>query len=121
MSSPLRITRPPVRVYPGRPMITLDRVDFPEPLGPIRAWIWPCSTVRSMPRRISRSPTAACTSWISKVAGAVAPFVWLICSHLDQDIIVRHGHGEHVNGLDRRQDDGLSGLQVEGRPVLRAL
>src|SRR4051812_42185398 len=37
-------------------MIALASVDLPEPFGPMRAWIWPSSIVRSTPLRISFSP-----------------------------------------------------------------
>ena len=37
------------------PSSTLARVDLPDPLGPIRAWTWPDSTVRSTPGRIGRT------------------------------------------------------------------
>src|SRR5436190_11675634 len=102
-------------------MISFESVDFPEPFGPISAWIWPCSTVRSIPRRISRPSIAACRSRTSRVAGAVVAFVPLISSHLDQDIVVGYGHGEHVDRLDRRQHDRTPGREVERRSVLRAL
>ena len=48
---------PLVTVYFGWPAIEYARVDLPEPLGPMIAWVSPCRTVRSTPRRISsRSP-----------------------------------------------------------------
>src|SRR5215208_4126298 len=37
-------------------MIALASVDLPDPFGPMRAWIWPSSIVRSTPLRISFSP-----------------------------------------------------------------
>src|SRR3972149_5629966 len=40
-------------------MRTLPRVDLPDPLGPMRAWTSPRSTVRWTPRRISTSPAEA--------------------------------------------------------------
>src|SRR5687768_17358781 len=49
-------------------MIALDRVDLPEPLGPIRAWISPERTVRSTPLRISLSPADTCRLRISRSA-----------------------------------------------------
>src|SRR5512133_2778986 len=52
-------------------MITLARVDLPEPLGPIRARISPLSTVRSRPLRIFFSPAETCRFRISSSA------IWL--------------------------------------------
>src|SRR5215207_5583332 len=49
-------------------MIVFARVDLPEPLGPIRAWTWPRSTVRSTPRRIFLPSTVTCRFWISRSA-----------------------------------------------------
>ena len=72
MSSPLNTTSPPVTVYPGRPMITFDRVDLPEPFGPIRACVSPCFTIRSIPLRISLPSTSA---WRSTISSVAAPFV----------------------------------------------
>ena len=45
------------------PVIILMVVDFPAPLGPIKASRWPCSTCRSMPR-------TACTSRYSGLTSA---------------------------------------------------
>ena len=56
MSSPLKKIWPSVTSSPGWPMTALASVDFPEPLGPISAWISPLPTARSTPRRISFSP-----------------------------------------------------------------
>src|SRR6478735_1715858 len=120
MSSPLKTTLPSRIRYPGRPMITLESVDLPDPLGPISAWISPCCTVRSIPRRISRSPTAARKPSTCSVAGARTSF-WLIWSHLDQDVVVVHGHGEHIHRLDGWERSSLAGVEVEGGPVLRTL
>ena len=58
-STPSRVTDPSVTSYPGRPIRTWDRVDLPEPLGPITAWTSPGRTSRSIPWRISVSPTRA--------------------------------------------------------------
>ncbi len=41
MSSPWRRIRPLVTSYPGSASSVLARVDFPEPLGPIKAWSSP--------------------------------------------------------------------------------
>src|SRR6476620_2733082 len=101
-------------------MITLESVDFPDPLGPISAWIWPCCTVRSIPRRISRSPTAARKPLTSSVARASVS-VWVIWSHLDQDVVVGHGHGKDIHRRDRRKRAGGAGVEVEGGSVFRTL
>ena len=37
------------------PARTAERVDLPEPLGPMMAWVSPSRIVRSMPRSISLS------------------------------------------------------------------
>src|SRR4051812_40237973 len=47
-------------------MITLASVDLPEPFGPISAWIWPFSMVRSSPLRISFSPARTWRLLISR-------------------------------------------------------
>src|SRR5687767_10964573 len=49
-------------------MITLARVDLPEPFGPMRAWISPERTWRSTPLRICLSPAATCRFRISRSA-----------------------------------------------------
>src|SRR4029079_11466988 len=98
-------------------MITLDRVDLPEPFGPIRAWVSPCFTTRSIPLRISLPSTFACRSMISSDA---APFVSVIC-HLDQDVVAFGLDGEHVHRQRRRQRGGPPRVQVERGTVLRAL
>ena len=61
MSSPWKRMRPCVTSYSGLASRALARVDLPEPLGPMRAWISPAWTDRSMPRRISGT-AAACPS-----------------------------------------------------------
>src|SRR4029079_5672114 len=99
-------------------MITLDRVDLPEPFGPIRAWVSPCFTTRSIPLRISLPSTFACRSMISSVA---APFVSVVIWHLDQDVVAFGLGGEHVDRQRRRQRDGTPRVQVERGTVLRAL
>src|SRR5919199_1241541 len=53
------MTSPPVTSYAGLPAMTCASVLLPEPLGPMTACTSPASTVRSTPRRISRSPTEA--------------------------------------------------------------
>src|SRR5687767_6238924 len=49
-------------------MITLARVDLPEPFGPMRAWISPERTWRSTPLRICLSPAVTCRFLISRSA-----------------------------------------------------
>src|SRR5215213_6147015 len=49
-------------------MMVFASVDLPEPLGPIRAWTWPRSTLRSTPRRISLPSTVTCRFWIWRSA-----------------------------------------------------
>ncbi len=70
--SPSSSTEPLVTVYFGWPASEYARVDLPEPFGPMIAWVSPCFTVRSTPRRISRGPPSAstetCRSRISSVA-----------------------------------------------------
>src|SRR3954454_2198121 len=68
MSSPLKLIVPSVTSSAGCPMITLARVDLPEPFGPISAWTLPFSTSRSSPRRISLSSTLTCRLRISSSA-----------------------------------------------------
>src|SRR5450759_28650 len=58
-------------------MIALASVDFPEPLGPIRAWISPWPTVRSSPRRISFSPAL---TWRFRISSS-AMFNFLVLSY----------------------------------------
>src|SRR6187551_634087 len=76
MSSPLKLIVPSVTSSAGGPMITLARVDLPEPLGPISAWTLPFSTSRSRPRRISLSSTLTCRLRISSSAN-FTPFLGL--------------------------------------------
>src|SRR5579862_8553563 len=52
-------------------MMTLASVLLPDPLGPIRAWVSPCLTVKLTPRKISLPSMAACRSRITSSAGAV--------------------------------------------------
>ena len=67
MSWPSSMTDPPVTSYPGLPIKTCDRVDFPDPFGPIMAWTSPDETVRLIPFRISVPPALAVSSEISSV------------------------------------------------------
>ena len=56
---PLKITSPSVTSYLGLPTRTLERVDLPEPLGPMSTCTSPSRMVRSMPRSISLPSTEA--------------------------------------------------------------
>src|SRR3954463_8472449 len=49
-------------------MIAFARVDLPDPLGPISAWILPFDTSRSSPLRISLSSALTCRFVISRSA-----------------------------------------------------
>src|SRR5215210_8121064 len=49
-------------------MITLARVDLPDPFGPISAWNSPERTCRSTPRRMGLSPALTCRLRISRSA-----------------------------------------------------
>src|SRR3954453_5816340 len=68
MSSPLKAIEPSVTSYSGWPMIVEASVDFPEPLGPMSACSSPLLTLRSTPRRISRSSTRTWRLRISRSA-----------------------------------------------------
>ncbi len=71
-SSPSSVIEPLVTVYLGCPAIVYARVDLPDPLGPMIAWVSPVRIVRVMPLRISVSPasvsTVTCRSRISRTA-----------------------------------------------------
>src|SRR5215212_8012371 len=134
MSSPLNRTWPAVIVYPGRPIRTFASVDLPEPFGPIIACVSPWRTTRSIPLRIGLSSTDASRPRISSVAGAVAtsarvpPFVCIVSLmaasslwHLDHHVVALDLHRERLDGLRRGERAGATGVQVERRPVLRAL
>ena len=60
-SWPSRVTLPEVIRYFGCPAIEYAKVDLPEPLGPMIAWISPLLTVRSTPLRISFGPASVST------------------------------------------------------------
>src|SRR5688572_18449776 len=92
-------------------MITWDRVDLPEPLGPMMAWTSPERTVRSMPFRISLPATPARRPSILSSA--------IVHHHLDlavddPDLVDRH----RLGGREGRR---LAGLEGEGAAVLPAL
>jgi hypothetical protein len=68
------VIEPEVTVYFGCPAIAYDRVDLPEPLGPMIAWVSPEEMVRFTPLRIlmgspdsSGLATSTCRSLISRV------------------------------------------------------
>src|SRR5215212_9393674 len=66
MSSPPKWIVPSVTSRLGWPITTLARVDLPDPLGPMSAWISPSRTDRSTPLRICLSPTRAWRFRISR-------------------------------------------------------
>ncbi len=72
MSSPLKRSDPPVTTYSGLPISVDASVDFPDPLGPIRACTSPAPTVRVTPRRMSpvSRPTegSAGAAWRSSIS-----------------------------------------------------
>src|SRR5665213_4357516 len=51
-------------------MMTLARVDFPAPLGPMRAWTSPALTTRSTPRKMA-APSASTWRFLSSSRGVV--------------------------------------------------
>src|SRR5690606_5613729 len=128
-SSPSRVTLPDVTSYLGCPAIAYARVDFPEPFGPMIAWVSPAFTVRSTPRRISfvpsePTPTETWRSRISSVAiMLVVPSSWVLVAGGERHV--------HVAGLDLglvggdrlrgRRVGGLAAAQVEAGPVQPAL
>jgi len=66
-SFPSYSTWPLVTSKVSRPASTCDSVLLPEPLGPMMACTSPGRTTRSMPLRISFSPTRACSPRISSI------------------------------------------------------
>src|SRR3978361_1519616 len=83
-------------------MIALARVDLPDPLGPISAWISPLLTVRSKPLRICFSPACTCRLRISRSA-AMSVFFWGAGSGR------RDRAGGHDGGCGRRKRDAAGG------------
>jgi len=59
--APSKRTLPLVIEYFGCPAIEYANVDFPEPFGPIIAWVSPDLTTRSTPLRICLSPESVTT------------------------------------------------------------
>src|SRR5215204_6290177 len=92
-------------------MITWDRVDLPEPFGPMMACTSPERTVRSMPLRISLPATPARRAVISSSA--------IVDHHLD--LTVDDPGLVHRHRLGGRERFGLAGLQGERAAVLPAL
>src|SRR2546430_134708 len=68
--------------------------------------------------RIFLPSTLACRSRISSVAVSTAVSATI---HLDQDLVVLHLHLVDVHRRRGRQASRPAGLEVERRPVLRAL
>jgi hypothetical protein len=58
-STPSKKIWPSVISYAGWPINAYARVDFPEPFGPMIAWIWFVSTARSTPLTISVPSSSA--------------------------------------------------------------
>src|SRR3982751_1029682 len=90
-------------------MTALARVDLPEPLGPISAWISPERTVRSTPLRICLSPALTWRLRISSSAMCLGSGEWV----------------GHDDGLCRREGDelgerralqGLDDAELDARP-----
>ena len=66
-SLPLNTAVPPVTSYNGLPTSTALSVDFPEPFGPMMAWVSPSLMVRLIPFNISLLPILACKSLTSNI------------------------------------------------------
>src|SRR5205823_14606032 len=77
---PLKSTSPLSMEYPGWPIRAYERVDLPDPFGPITACTSPLLMARVTPLRISLPSTLARRSRISKSAKLLAPFLHLICA-----------------------------------------
>src|SRR6185437_5092727 len=75
------------------------------------AWVSPCFTVRSTPRRISLLSTATCRSRISSVA------MGQLLLHGDEHVVAVDLHGVDGHGLGGRQAGRTAGAQVETRAV----
>src|SRR5699024_5820726 len=115
---------PPVMVYFGWPATAYARVDLPDPLGPMMAWVSPELMVRSTPRRISFSPvsvsTVTCRSRISRVVIWLSPREGSV-GQGDEHVLALDLHGVYGNGLGGRQAGGLAGVHIEARAVQPAL
>src|SRR6266568_5247029 len=75
---PLKSTSPLSMEYPGWPIRAYERVDLPEPFGPITACTSPLLMERVTPLRIGLPSTLACRSRISKSANLVIALLHLI-------------------------------------------
>src|SRR6476469_7678490 len=118
MSWPLKWIVPSVTSRLGCPMITLARVDLPEPLGPMSACTSPLLTERSRPLRICFSPAWTWRLRISRSAmcGFVRPWC-LVGSGGD----VRRGRsagalGEGHELGERRVGQGVHDAAVHAQP-----
>ena len=67
-SRPSYVTEPAVTSNAGFPARTCASVLFPEPFGPMIAWISPFFRERSTPLRISFSPAEAFSPFMSSIA-----------------------------------------------------
>ena len=74
MSSPRNRIVPSVTTYSGLPRSTEARVDLPDPLGPMRAWISPFSTTRSTPCRMGVPSTVVTWRFSTSNSGVVTAF-----------------------------------------------
>ena len=70
-SLPLNTAVPPVTSYNGLPTSTALSVDFPEPFGPMMAWVSPSLMVRLIPFNISLLPILACKSLTSNIKPSI--------------------------------------------------
>src|SRR5712692_10455433 len=77
---PLNLTVPPSTVKPGWPIRVWERVDLPEPLGPMTACTSPLLMVSVKPLRISLPSTLARRSRISKSANSLLALLDFICA-----------------------------------------
>src|SRR3989442_13313907 len=85
------------------------------------AWVSPCFTVRSTPRRISRGPLSAstetCRSWISSVAMGASGLL----GDGDENVVPFDLDGVYGDRLGGGQPGRLAGAQVETGAVQPAL
>src|SRR4051812_20957354 len=101
-------------------MITCDRVDLPDPLGPITAWTSPERMTRSIPLRISLPSTPARRPSItsSDMAGT---FGFGGGRQADEHVAVGHVGLVDGDGPGGGEGVGLAGDQRERAAVLPAL
>src|SRR5262245_3017609 len=85
------------------------------------AWVSPCFTVRSTPRRISRGPfsasTVTCRSWISSVAMGDSGLL----GDGDEHVVPNDLYGVYGDRTRGGQPGRLAGAQVEAGAVQPAL